>query len=301
MNWARQFRARGVFWRLLLRWAVVHVPIWLEPVVIGSWSLIFLLWGPGRRGIMRNLSAIKPGSLSAANFIRAYRVFWNFAWSITDTARFREHRVVPDWEFLGLEHFEQLNASEDGAIIMTAHMGSYDLGAHLFSETSRRQLTMVRAPEVDPETRQFEEQAQEKSRADALHINYNTKATDLALDLLHALQDGELVAVQGDRVTPGIASLPARLFGKTTPMPSGPFALAMAARVPIFPLFIVRAGRRRYRLITCAPIAVERRSRQRDEDLQRAIQSWSEQLEQVIRTHWQQWFAFEEFSPELAA
>jgi lauroyl/myristoyl acyltransferase len=299
-GWRRRFQARGVFWRQLLRWAVVHAPIWFEPIAIGSWAVIFLLWGPGRRGVMRNLSAIKPGSWAVVNFLRTYRVFWNFAWAITDTARFREQRAVPDWEFMGLEHFDQLNASPRGAIILTAHMGSYDLGAHLFSETSARQLVMVRAPEIDPDTRQFEENVRERSRSEALRIDFNTKATDLALDLLHSLQAGEFVAVQGDRVTPGIASLPAHLFGKTTAMPSGPFALAMAARVPIYPLFIVRMGRRRYRLITCAPIQIERRSRRRDEDLQQAIESWSQQLEHVIAAHWQQWFTFEEFSPELA-
>ena len=26
------------------------------------WSAFFLLWGPGRRGVMRNLKVIKPGS-----------------------------------------------------------------------------------------------------------------------------------------------------------------------------------------------------------------------------------------------
>ncbi len=279
---------------------MLNVPIWLEPACIGSWSLFFLLWGPGRRGVMRNLTAIKPGSSAAMNFLRTYRVFWNFAWSIADTARFRVEHIVPDWEFIGLEHFEQLRASERGAIILTAHMGSYDLGAHLFAETSHRRLVMVRAPEVDPDTRVFEEDLQEKSRPDALQIDFNTKATDLALDLLHALQEGTLVAVQGDRVTPGIASLPIELFGRTTAMPSGPFALAMAARVPIFPLFIVRAGRRRYRLITCAPIAVERHSRQRDEDLRRGLETWTKELEQVIRGNWQQWFAFEDYSAERA-
>ena len=46
--------------------------------------MFFLLWGPGRRGVMRNLSAIMPGSSAIANFFRTYRVFWNYAWTITD-------------------------------------------------------------------------------------------------------------------------------------------------------------------------------------------------------------------------
>ena len=154
---------------------------------------------------MKNLRAIRPGSWSVVYFFRAYRVFWNFAWSITDTARFRESRTMPDWEFVGTEHFDKLRAHDGGAIILTAHMGSYDIGAHVFSETSNRQIFMVRAPEVDPQTQAFEATQQERSRGE-MRIDFNTKASELALELLHAVQRGELVAIQGDRVTPGIAA-----------------------------------------------------------------------------------------------
>lgn len=299
-GWWRRFLVRGVFWRQFLRFAVLSTPLWLEPLVMGFWSLFFLLWGPGRRGVMRNLRAIKPGSWGIVNFFRTYRVFWNFAWSIADTTRFLELRTMPDWELEGLEHFEELKARE-GAIILTAHMGSYDLGAHVFSETSDRKIVMVRAPEIDPQTRRFEQEAHERSRTAGLRIDFNVSPSDVALDLLDAIRRGELVAIQGDRVTPGIAALPARLFGRPAQIPAGPFALAMAARVPVYPLFIIRTGRRRYRLLACEPIHVERRSRDRDEDLRAAAGEWSKRLEDVIRTGWYQWFAFEPVSGGIAA
>lgn len=288
-------------WRNLLRHGVLNLPIWLEPFVIACCTLFFLFWGPGRRGVMQNLRAIKPGSTALVNFFRTYRVFWNFAWTITDNVRFAESRTIPDWEFEGAEFFEQLLALETGAIVMTAHMGSYDLGAHLFSETTSRRIVMVRAPENDPQTQQFEEQMHERTRAGGLRIDFNTGASALALDLLDAVREGHFVAIQGDRVTPGIASVRGTLFGKSIDLPSGPFALAMAARVPIFPLFVIRMGRRNYRILTCPPIHVERRSRKRDDDLEKAVGVWTAQLETVIAGAWHQWFSFEEYSPEHAA
>jgi predicted LPLAT superfamily acyltransferase len=298
--WWRRFLVRGVFWRQFLRWAVLNVPIWLEPVVIAFWSLFFLLWGPGRRGVMRNLTAILPGSWAVTNFFRTFRVFWNYAWTITDNVRFKERRVVPDWEFEGSQHFEHMTGLPGGSIMLTAHMGSYDLGAHLFAEMSDRRIVMVRAPETDPHTREYEERQQELL-GQGLRIGFNTRAESLAFDLLEAVQAGEIIAVQGDRVTPGIAAYATTLFGKRTLMPAGPFALAMAARVPIYPVFVMRSGRRRYRLVSGKPIRVERRSRNRDEDLQIAIDEWARDLEHVIRAGWFQWFTFEPYSEELAA
>jgi len=294
LAWWRQFLMRGVFWRQLLRFGVLNVPIFMEPAVIAFWSLFFLLWGPIRRGVMRNLKAIKPGSSALANFLRSYRVFWNFAWTIADNVRFKESRVIPDWEFTGWEHFQAMQAS-GGAILLTAHMGSYDLAAHLFAETSGHRIIMVRAPEVDPQTRAFED----THRVEGLQVEFNVKATDLALDLLHAIREGGIVAIQGDRVTPGIADLPATLFGKPVRIPAGPFALAMAARAPIHPIFIVRLGRRRYRVAAFPPIVVAA-TRDRDAAFSEAVSSWVRELENVIGTWWYQWFMFEPFSPETA-
>ena len=300
MTWLRRFRAQGVFWRQLLRMASLTVPPWIEPLIMAFWSLCLRLWGPGRRGVMRNLSAILPGSSPVANFFRAYRVFWNFAWSIADKTRFKELRVVPDWEFAGAGHFEALLAEPGGAIILTAHMGNYDLGAHLFAANTSRRIVMIRAPETDAQTREFEEGTDARTSTEGLTIDFSTRSTDLALDLLHALQRGDIIAIQGDRVTPGIAELSATLFGKSMLVPSGPFALAMTARVPIYPLFVTRAGWRRYRLLTSKPITVVR-TRDRGEAFERAVGEWTRELERVIRAAWDQWFTFEPYSKELGA
>ena len=293
--WWRRFLVRGVFWRKLLRFAVLNVPPFIEPIGVAFWSLFFLLWGPGRRGVMRNLKAIKPRSNALMNFFRCYRVFWNFAWTLSDTARFKELKVIPDWEFVGWKHFEEMQAS-GGAILLTAHMGSYDLGAHLFAENSSHRLIMVRAPEADPQTRAFEE----AQGTDSVQIEFNVKATDLALDLLHAIRDGGIVAIQGDRVTEGISDLPATLFGKSTRVPAGPFALAMAARVAIHPMFIVRGGRRLYRVISCAPIHIPA-TRNRDEAFADAVVAWTRELEMIIDKWWYQWFTFEPFMEDGAS
>lgn len=292
MKWLGRFQVTGVFWRQFLRWAVVNVPYWCEAAILGFWTLLFLLWGPGRRGVMANLRAILPGSWAIANFFRVYRVMWNFAWTMDDSVRFAELGIVPDWEFVGREHFERMKNEPGGAIILTAHMGSYDLGAHLFAQMSKRPIVMVRAPEVDPQTRQWLDER--RATPESLKIDFSTRANELALDLLHALQRGEIIAIQGDRVTPGISALPATLFGRRTSIPAGPFALSMAARVPVYPLFIMRIGHRSYRLVVGAPFHVER-TRDRNAAFQRAVEQWTHELEAAVREAWFQWFTFTPF------
>ena len=299
-GWLRRFGASGVFWRRTARFGGLTIPVWTEPIVIACFALLFLLWGSGRRGVMRNLAAINPGSTRFGNFFRTYRVFWNYAWVLTDTLRFKERRTIPDWDFEGLEYFEQLSSGSGGAIMITAHMGSYDLGAQLFSEVCERRIHMVRAPEADAQTQAFEQQQTARTGVDSLQVQFNTGAGHLALELLDVIRRGDIAAIQADRITAGLTAHRTTLFGMPFDLPAGPFALAMAARAPLYPVFVVRVGRRHYRLVTCPPISIERRSRERDQDVAAAVAVWTRQLETIIREHWYQWFAFEPFYAERA-
>jgi hypothetical protein len=54
-------------------------------------------------------------------------------------------------------------------------------------------------------------------------------------------------------------------------------------------------------LLTGCAIELVRTSRNRDDDLRRAIEAWASELEGVIAAGWHQWFTFEPFFEEQAA
>ena len=76
--------------------------------------------------------------------------------------------------------------------------------------------------------------------------------------MLHALRENEIVSIQGDRVVGDAAHSLTQLFGHDVLLPSGPFILAQIAEAPIFPLFMVRLGYRRYKIIVRDPMVCER-------------------------------------------
>ena len=293
---SRRFVTRGVFWRQLLHWAVNNIPLYLQPMMAFTWSLIFFLAATReRRASIHNLGAIISGSSSFANFFRSFFVFWDFASTITDTARFKAHGEMVDWEFEGIRHFDVLKDAAQGAIILTAHMGNYDLGAYLFVERIKRPMTVIRAPEIDPATQKWEQENRRQVASDDFRIDFNTESGMLALDLIAALKEHKIVAIQGDRVTPGISTFRSTLFGRPILLPSGPFALAMATKTAIHPLFVLRTGWMQYRVVTTEPFQCERTGRDRDRDLGHAIERWRSVLESVIAKHWSKWHLFDRF------
>ncbi len=288
----RGLAVKGVLWRRYLDFAVTNVPFYLQPILLCCWTMLFyILAAPARRAMLTNLAIILPGSSPVANHFRAFRTLLSFAWTIAEAATYNANKVDFVYEFEGREQLERLAATR-GAIVLTAHMGSYDLGAALFAKKFNREIRMVRAPEPDTQTAEHFDRTVQRAAAGAVKIDYNTQGSLLAFDLLNAVRAGEIVSIQGDRAIEGVASAEGVMFNHRLLVPGGPFTLALVSQAPIYPLFIARAGYRRYRVIVCEPFFVTRSDRSRDAAIAAAVQTWCGVLEGVIARHWSQWFAF---------
>ncbi len=281
-----------MLWRRYLDWAIANVPFHLQPILLTVWTIFFFFFAaPARRSIVSNLAFVLPGSSSLMNHFRAFRTLVNFAWTIAEAANYRVNKAEFSYEVDGAEFLEQLSTAS-GAIVLTAHIGNYDLGAALFAQRFNREIQMVRAPEPDQETARHLRSAVEKRSAGGVRIAYSTEGALLSFDLLSALRRGEIVSIQGDRIIEGVVHTEGQMFGEPVAIPSGPFTLAQVAAVPIYPLFIVRAGYRRYRILTREPIRVARSGAARAQDIGKAVASWCQILEETIAQHWPQWFGF---------
>jgi lauroyl/myristoyl acyltransferase len=291
-NWMRRFAVRGVFWRQYVDWALLNVPFYFLPLLIWFWTVFFFFFAaPARRAVLSNLEAILPGSNRLTNYLRAWRTLYNFAWTIAEGSHFKLNKSHFAYEIEGEEALQKLAAAKS-AIVLTAHMGNYDLGAALFAEKFQRQIRMVRAPEPDRETARHLADSIKETAAGGVHIDYTTDTTALSFDLLHALRENEIVSIQGDRVVGDAAHSRTKLFDRQVFLPTGPFILSQIAEAPIFPLFIVRLGYRHYKIVVREPIICERSNATREEDIRVALQSWSIVLQEIIRKYWDQWYAF---------
>jgi phosphatidylinositol dimannoside acyltransferase len=291
-NWTNRFAVRGVFWRQYLDWGTVNIPFHLYPVLHFFMTFFFFFFAaPARRIVLAHLAIILPGSSRAMNYLRVFRTFHNYSWTISEAAIHKLLKEEFAYEIIGDTWLDQLGAAQ-GGIVLTAHMGNYDLGAALFAQKFNREIRLVRAPEPDQRTARHVSASLEKSGEGAVKIDYNSAGALLSFDLLNALRLGEIVSLQGDLVAGDVAEIRARLFGKEILLPNGPFVLAQVSRAPIYPLFIARSGYRSYQIIVREPIVVLRSGRDRENDIFPAVEQWCRVLEQLLRERWEQWFAF---------
>jgi lauroyl/myristoyl acyltransferase len=290
-RWCRRFDVRGIVWRKYLDFGVSNLPFYIRSVILVFWTIFFFFFAaPARRAVLSNLRVVLPGSNRLTNWARAWLTLYNFAWTIADAADYKLAKTEFAYEVEGEPWLDQLAAAH-GAILLTAHMGSYDLGAAIFAQRYQREIRMVRAPEPDEETAQHLDASLERAGAGAVKVAYNTAGMALPFELLNALRQGEIISIQGDRAVGQVSQREARLFGQVVRLPDGPFMLAFVAQAPIFPLFIVRTAFHRYKIIACEPLQCRRSDRSRDAAVEEAMAAWCRMLEKVIAANWSQWFS----------
>src|SRR5438309_4867534 len=167
-----------------------------------------------------------------------------------------------------------------GLVVLTAHLGNWELAGRMLARDGARPTHVVVAAEADPAVERF-------LRGGEGPVHFVTPTAPTAsLSLVAALRRGEIVALQGDRGlgTRGDVLLP--FFGAPAPFPLGPFVLARAAGAPVVPAFCLLDRDLRYTVAMAAPIHVKAGEERA------ALAAWVGVLEAMVQRAPEQWFNF---------
>jgi lauroyl/myristoyl acyltransferase len=299
-GWSRRLlgplHVTGVFWFRIHRFAVTALPSWALRAVLDLFTGFFwIALRKIRAAIASNLEAVLGPCGWWERQRRIHRTFHTFAWCLSE----RYERLSTTRSFAieaeGLEAWRELAAGAEGFILATAHLGAWEVGSMLPATRDGRRVHVVREPETDPRAQQFIE-GLIRDCGGELYTTHFADEPQLGMELLDALRQGEVVALQGDRPRAGGRTLEASLFGRPFALPVGPAALARAADVPIVPVFVLREGRLRYRCLLRPAIRVAQ-SEDRQRDLREALARFTADLEEVIRREPYQWFCFRRLWP----
>ena len=238
---------------------------------------------PAERAVVRaTLARIVDGATPLELDALVAKVFDNFAICFTDLITSNRGHGA-DGLLANTEGIEHLAAAERlgrGLVVVTAHLGNWELGGRLLAGTVTRPTHVVVAPERDPAVERF-------LRGNGGPVRFLTRTGPLnVLPLVSALRRNEVVALQGDRALGGRGDRLHTFFGVPAPFPLGPFVLARAAGAPVLPAFCLLRADRRYTIAIGEPWAVAPGGESE------ALARWVSVLEEMVRRHPTQWFNF---------
>ncbi|MEI8064024.1 MAG: lysophospholipid acyltransferase family protein [Verrucomicrobiota bacterium] len=242
----------------------------------------------GREAVIHNLRRIHQhnGTELSPRALRALarENFLNFAKYLVDFFHFlhldREHADRLINFGLVFTVLDELLAKGKGVIILSAHIGNWELGAGALAQREYP-VNVVALWQPDPQV-------------NALYQSYRTNrgVTPIpfgraARECLAALRRNELVAVMGDRDYTG-GRHTVNFFGQPARLPDGPAKLALTTGAPILPMFTVRVAGDKFSYVLGEPIWAERRRDSIDDISERIAGA----MEKAISAHSEQWFLF---------
>ncbi|HLJ69665.1 MAG TPA: hypothetical protein VKX16_20090, partial [Chloroflexota bacterium] len=215
--------------------------------------LAYCLFPLPRRAIDANLRVALPEAGRRRRAALARSAFRTDALNWVDTLRIpsladediARMASVRDWDLV-----DRSLSHNRGLIMLTMHLGNFDLVGQLLSATGHR--VTVPVERMRPERLFRFLVAQRASKGISI-----VPMDGAARLLLAALRRGEIVGLAADRNIQG-RSVQVELFGRATELPAGPAALARHTGAPVLLGIGLRADDYRYVGIVRGPIPMER-------------------------------------------
>lgn len=195
-----------------------------------------------------------------------------------------------DIEVRGRAELEKWLAGGRGFVLLTAHVGSWQVAMTEVSDIGRTVHLLMR-PE---DNRAVQGTLDMYGAREGIKVISTDGHLGGVVECVRAIAGGEIVSVMGDKAY-GAGAADAEFLGGTVRMPFGAFAIAQAAGCPVVVLLTTRTGLRKYLVDfsnVIRPAAATSREKRRE--MNRCVQEFARILEAYVGAHPYQWFVFED-------
>ncbi|MBL4689670.1 MAG: hypothetical protein JKY37_34095 [Nannocystaceae bacterium] len=192
-----------------------------------------------------------------------------------------------------VELLEELRSSPRGALLLGAHVGSFeamagmardrDLQVNAVVHTAGSRMLMDVLEGLNPELA-------------ARLIDLGQGRLDAIFEIRRRLEQGEHVAVLADRCVPGERSVVVPFMGQDARFPAGPYVLAATLGCPVYFVAALYHGDNRYSIHAerfAERVVLPRKDRQAG--LRKYATLYAERLEALARSEPSNWFNFYDF------
>ncbi|MBL7073030.1 MAG: lysophospholipid acyltransferase family protein [Candidatus Omnitrophica bacterium] len=270
-------------------WFAGILPVWfLRSIakIVAFFGYIF--FDKARNNVRQNLAQIYDDPKLIETTTK--NIFLNYGKYISDWAKLNHVKIgkLGKWfsSFQGEEVIKKGLSKGKGIILLTAHLGNWELGGLFFSHR-KIPINVITAQDDIKGLAEIRENSRKAQNIKTITINNDSL---FFIDIVNALQKNELVAMLIDRYE-GRNCVEVDFFGRPTCFPMGPVQLAKSTGAAIIPAFIVADEKGKYKAIADSVVEMEFTGDTR-EDIKKNTEKLVRILEKYILQYSDQWYNF---------
>lgn len=190
------------------------------------------------------------------------------------------------YECDGVENITNLLEKQQGGIMISAHVGNFEIAEYFFEEIdTRSQISLVTTDAEHQNIKEYMEKVTIRSKVKFILVQDDMSHI---FEINNALTNGELVCFTGDRYMKAQKVLTESLMGKDANFPAGPFLLASRLNVPVLFVYVMKETNKHYHLYA-------RSADVKNRDAQGLLRKYTESVEWMLKKYPLQWFNYFDF------
>lgn len=203
-------------------------------------DISYFFYKTAAKKIHANFRLVFPDAADEELSRRTRKVFRNYAEYLVDYARFadldRETLLEKIVHFKGEENLIEALNMRKGLILLTAHLGNWELGGIFFAAYGLN-VNVLTLPDENAGIDMSRIEYRKRYGVKTITVGNSPLS---AIEMIKALNDNEVVAMLIDRYTEDRDGVKVNFFNKPAMFPKGPFVLSRITGVPVVAAFVVK-------------------------------------------------------------
>ncbi len=253
-------------------------------------ALYYFLFSWKSSGAIYHLYHKKLGNSRIASICKVYKNYYLLGQCIIDKVVVMsgiKNRFT--YEFDGVENLKEIVSLKKGGILLSAHIGNWDVAGHFFKQLN----TSIHIVMYDGEQEQIKEYLDNITGKKSINIIFIKNDLSHIYKISEALMKNELVCMHADRFLEGNKTITADFLGEKARFPAGPFILASRFKVPVSYVFAVKESNLHYHLFASKIKSYDHV--EKGMVMQQMLLEFTHEMEKKVKKYPDQWFNYYNF------
>ena len=264
---------------------IKHVGINIAYLLLVFVSLYYFFFSPKQTKAIYRYFRLHHKNSAPRSIVNTYRNYFVFGQTLIDKVAITaglEHKYT--YEFDGIHHIRQLAKDNTAGILISAHVGNFEVAQYFMGEFDKR----IHLVTTDEERQAI------KSYLASIMAKPKTGFIVVKDDLSHIFEINEIIGQKGmicftgDRFIDNTKTLTSDLLGSPARFPAGPFLISSRLSTPVLFVYVMRERNKHYHLYA-------RKATFNHRDAQSLLQAYTQSIEQILEKYPLQWFNYYDF------